>query len=308
MEPSSGTQNPSYRLLETGELQQRAEYALDMLHHCNLCPRDCGNDRFDDKKGAICRTGRLAEVSAAFPHFGEEDVLTGLGGSGAIFFTGCSLGCVFCQNYDISHGRDGKALADKQLADAMLYLQQKGAHNINLVTPSHVVPQILSAVAIAASKGLSIPLVYNTSAYEKVETLRLLHGVVDIYMPDFKVWDPGLAAGWLKAKDYPQYARAAITEMFRQVGDLDLKGGVARRGLLVRHLVMPGNLDDSGRIFQFLAGLSRHTFVSIMDQYRPMGQAADYPQIARSTSKTEISRAFELAQLAGLHRFTKQKY
>ena len=245
------------------------------------------------------------EVSAAFPHFGEESVLTGQGGSGTIFFTGCSLGCVFCQNYDISHGGNGKTLTDAQLADAMMYLQAQGAHNINLVTPSHVVPQILSAVSIAADKGLNIPLVYNSSAYENVETLMLLEGVVDIYMPDFKIWNPKLAAKWLKTGDYPRQARAAITEMFRQVGDLYVEKGIARHGLLVRHLIMPDNMEDSKQIFHFLTGLSPDTFVSIMDQYRPMGKAVNYPEIARSTSRQEIQEAFNMAKLAGLHRFNK---
>ncbi len=278
-----------------------------MLGHCDLCPRNCGADRLLGKSGAVCGTGRQAEVSTAFAHFGEERVLVGQGGSGTIFFTGCSLGCVFCQNYTISHGHDGHALTDEQLADAMLYLQARGVHNINLVTPSHVVPQILAAVSIAAGRGLRLPLVYNTSAYEKVETLRLLDGVVDIYMPDFKVWDPELAARWLRARDYPVFARAAIREMFRQVGVLRVEEGIARRGLLVRHLVMPGNLGDSRRIFEFLAELSPDTYVSIMDQYMPMGRAMMFPELARRTTADEISQAFDLARSAGLHRFDRSE-
>jgi len=297
---------PSYlKIAKTGELKHRAETAVKQLHHCEICPRNCGIDRFTGKTGAICRTGRQAEVSAAFPHFGEEAVLTGQGGSGTIFFTGCGLGCVFCQNYDISHGQKGHSLTDEQLADAMLYLQSQGVTNINLVTPSHVMPQILSAVSIAALKGLEIPIVYNTSAYEKVETLKLLKDVVDIYMPDFKIWDANLAVKWLKAGDYPERAMQSITEMFRQVGDLKIKDNLAKRGLLVRHLVMPGTFNDSNSIFRFLAELSKDTFISILDQYRPMGQALNYPEIARKTSQEEIQESFRLAKAAGLHRFAK---
>jgi putative pyruvate formate lyase activating enzyme len=185
----------------------------------------------------------------------------------------------------------------------MVYLQHQGANNINLVTPSHVVPQVIEALSVAVSMGLNIPIVYNTSAYEKVETLKLLDGVVDIYMPDFKVWDPRLAKRWLKAEDYPERARAAIQEMHAQVGDLVIENGIARRGLLVRHLVMPNNVQDSARVFEFLAGLSKDTFVSILDQYMPMGRANAYPELARATTKQEIKAAYELARSFGLHRF-----
>ena len=234
---------PAYQaLLRTGELAERRDRALEVLSECRLCPRECRVNRLSGETG-FCRTGREAVVASHGPHFGEERPLVGLGGSGTVFFTHCSLGCIFCQNYDISHLGRGRAVSAQQLADSMLELERLGCHNINLVTPTHFVPQILEGLVIAAQRGLEVPLVYNCGGYESVETLKLLDGVVDMYMPDAKYSDGQVAARLSGATDYPDRMRAAITEMHRQVGDLQIdRRGLARRGLLVRHLVLPNNL------------------------------------------------------------------
>jgi putative pyruvate formate lyase activating enzyme len=246
----------------------------------------------------------LAVVSNAFPHHGEEDCLRGWGGSGTIFFSQCNLRCIFCQNYDISWEGHGRALTAGQLADEMLRLQDLGCHNVNLVTPSHVVPQILEALAVAAERRFRLPLVYNSGGYDRLETLRWLDGVVDIYMPDFKFWKPETAQEMAKAADYPEVARAAIREMHRQVGDLVLdERGRARRGVLVRHLVMPGGLDETRSILHFLAHeISPDTFVNIMPQYRPEGLAAQHPTIARPLTGSEFRQALAIAGGEGLRR------
>jgi putative pyruvate formate lyase activating enzyme len=212
-------------------------------------------------------------VASYGPHFGEESPLVGQKGSGTIFFAGCNLGCIFCQNYDISHTSDGYVVSAVQLADIMLELQRMGCHNINFVTPSHVIPQILESLPYAVEKGLNVPLVYNSSGYDRVSALKLLDGIVDIYMPDFKFWDSSLSKRWCDAEDYPDRAKAALKEMHRQVGDLVIENGLAKRGLLVRHLVMPGCLDDTKEILRFVAQeISPNTYINIMDQYRPMGE------------------------------------
>ena len=224
-------------------------------------------------------------------------------GSGTIFFAGCNLGCRFCQNYAVSHDATaGLNATPEELAGVMLALQGKGCLNINLVTPSHVVPQILEALPIAIEHGLDLPLVYNTSAYDSVETLRLLEGVVDIYMPDVKIWDTGNARKYLSAQDYPERARAAVAEMHRQVGDLVIEDGIARRGLLVRHLVMPGGVAGTGNWMEFLAGLSSDTYLNLMDQYRPCGEAERFPEIDRMISGEEFRAARAEAKRHGLVR------
>lgn len=292
---------PAYLVLSaSGGLRERADQLIQRLSHCRLCPRECGADRLSGETGE-CRVGRYAIVSSAFPHFGEEDVLVGSRGSGTIFFSECNLRCVFCQNYEISHGGEGRELDEEGIAELMLALQRAGCHNINLVTPSHVVPQIVSALAIAASRGLHVPIVYNTSAYDKVETLRALEGIVDIYMPDFKYWNSDSAARLLTAPDYPDVARQAIKEMHRQVGDLELdQRGIAQRGLLVRHLVMPGATKESLEIIQFLASLSPRTHVNVMAQYRPLGDAWRYPEIARRPTWEEVELVRQAAAAKGL--------
>jgi len=327
------------RLHERGELQRRADSAARLLTDCTVCPRRCRVDRLHGDLGE-CGIGAAAVVASAGPHHGEEAVLSGWGGSGTIFFSGCSLHCVFCQNDDISHassasGREddishassdsgrsddvvhgagsrsqrpaGEAVGPDELAALMIGLQDAGCHNINLVTPSHVVPQILAALPTAVEAGLHLPLVYNTSGYDAVETLALLDGVVDVYMPDFKVWDPDLAERILTARDYPAVARAAITEMHRQVGDLATdRHGVALRGLLVRHLVMPDATGETVAILHWLADLGPDTAVNVMGQYRPAGRVlrehGRWPALERALTREEHRSALRTAAAAGLIR------
>jgi len=312
---------PAYRRLPPGALARRVARGLGELRDCCACPRDCHVDRTRGETG-ICRTGRLARVASAFPHFGEENCLRGRGGSGTIFFSGgsgtiffagCNLRCVFCQNWEISQRAGGEACPPGRLAALMLALQAAGCHNINFVTPEHVVPQVLEAIAEAAARGLRLPLVYNTSAYDSVASLRLLDGVVDIYMPDFKFWHRASARRLAKAKDYPERARAAIREMHRQVGPLRFgPDGLARRGVLVRHLVMPGQLDEATAIFRWLAEeVSRDTYVNLMGQYRPAYEVGRpgrdgtlrHAAIDRRPTDEELDAARAAARAAGLHRF-----
>ncbi len=295
---------PAYLALhQTGALQRRAEEAIAGLATCQVCPRDCKVDRLADKR-ATCKTGRYAQVSSYFPHLGEEDCLRGWRGSGTIFFARCNLRCVFCQNFDISQARPGQEVGPTELASMMLELQEAGCHNINFVTPEHVVPQVLEALVIAVEAGLRLPLVYNTSAYDSLDSLRLLDGVVDIYMPDFKFWDTELCLRYLKAKDYGEVARQTIKEMHRQVGPLKFdEHGLAKRGVLVRHLVMPGMLDESQRILHFLAGeVAPDTYVNVMAQYYPAGKVSSkkYPEINRKLTSTEYKAAVQIALEAGL--------
>ncbi len=300
---------PSYlELARTGELHERVESALSSLAECRLCPRECGVNRTSGEHG-VCRTGRLARVCSYSPHFGEEDPLVGTMGSGTIFFSWCNLLCVFCQNWEISHEGEGEEVEAEQLAEIMLYLQRQGCHNINLVSPSHVVAQILEAVEIAAGRGLELPLVYNTGGYDKVETLRLLDGVVDIYMPDIKYASAAQAGRYSKAKDYPEVARAAVREMHRQVGDLQIdERGIATRGLLVRHLVMPGDIAGTAEVMRFLAEeISKDTYVNVMAQYRPCGEAHKFPEISRRITDEEYAAAVRAATRAGLHRLDERR-
>jgi len=297
---------PAYvRAFETGALQERARQAVEVLRCCRVCPRDCEVDRFNNKPG-VCRSGRLARVASAFPHFGEEDCLRGWRGSGTIFFCGCNLRCVFCQNFDISQQGAGQQVSAGQLAELMLELQGAGCHNLNFVTPEHVVPQILEALVPAVEGGLRVPLVYNTSAYDSLESLRLMEGLVDIYMPDFKLWEAEHCARYLIARDYAEAARAAIAAMHAQVGELKVdEQGLALRGVLVRHLVMPGLLADTHEIMRWLAGLSRDTFVNVMDQYHPAHKAEREPRFAdinRRLRDSEFEQALHAARGAGLWR------
>lgn len=296
-------------LFRSGELEQRAEQALRMLERCTVCPRDCEINRLQDEK-SVCKTGRYAGVGSYFPHFGEEDCLRGWRGSGTIFFSMCNLRCVFCQNYDLSWEGAGRETRPERLAEMMLELQEEGCHNINFVTPEHVVPQILEALPLAVKMGLRLPLVYNTSAYDSLESLRHMDGVVDIYMPDFKFWDPDVSKRLVKAKDYPAAAKAAIREMHRQVGDLTFdEDGVAQRGVLVRHLVMPGGLAGTRDVMRFLAQeVSPHTYVNIMTQYHPAGQVGPekYSEINRPITAEEYEEAIRIAREAGLYRFDER--
>ena len=293
---------PSYLdLLEDGELARRAQVLDRELAACTLCPHRCGADRSEWRR-ARCGIGRSVLVASAHPHFGEEPPISGHRGSGTIFFAGCSLRCWFCQNAEISHGRLGKKVDVAELAGFMLGLQDLGCHNINLVTPTHVIPQIMSALVVAAEAGFSLPLVYNSGGYDRVETLRLLDGVVDIYMPDLKYADPLKARRLSGAPDYPVVARAALREMHRQVGDLEVgPDGVARRGLLVRHLVLPNDQADSEASLRFLAEeLSTRTSVNVMSQYRPMFRARRRPEVARPLRFEEHEAALATARRLGL--------
>ena len=293
---------------EKGMLKQKRETAFKSLSHCCLCPRECGADRLSGDKG-FCRTGKRAWVSSYMLHQGEESPLVGSGGSGTIFFTFCNLNCIFCQNFDISHEGSGEPVDDQSLAAMMISLQNQGALNINFVTPTHVVPQILSALELAVENGLSIPLVYNSSGYDKAETLFLLEGVMDIYMPDFKTWSRETAEKTMNAPDYPDIARNAVKEMHRQVGNLVLDdSGIARKGLLLRHLVMPGNTAGTSDIMRFLAeDVSKDTYVNIMNQYRPLGKAYAYKPISEKLSDDEYKAALDSARNAGIWRLDKPR-
>ncbi|MDH3746519.1 MAG: radical SAM protein [Acidobacteriota bacterium] len=298
-----------------GELAARVETALAELGECRACPRDCAVNRLEDKTAA-CFTGRHAVVSSAFPHFGEESCLRGWRGSGTIFFSLCNLRCVFCQNWDISQRRSGREMTGDEIATLMLELQDRGCHNINFVTPEHVAPQVVEAIAAAVSRGLRIPIVYNTSGYDAVSSLGLLDGLIDIYMPDFKFWSPASAKRLAKAKDYPEHARRAIREMHRQVGPLRFgPNGLARRGVLVRHLVMPGQLDETEAIFAWLAELSPDTYVNVMSQYRPQYEVGQITQDGRSRyaeidrrPDTDLGRARAAALRSGLWRFDEREH
>lgn len=289
------------------DLKAKAEKALDVLADCTLCPRQCHVNRTADETG-FCRTGKKAVVASHNAHFGEESVLVGSNGSGTIFFTHCNLMCNFCQNYDISHEGVGYEIDDQQLAGIMLELQNRGCHNINFVTPTHVVPQILVALGIAAEKGLHIPLVYNSSGYDSVRSLAILEGVIDIYMPDFKFWDDKIAEKTCQAADYPQIAQRALVEMHRQVGDLKVDhNGLAYEGLLVRHLVLPEKAAGTRQVMAFIAAnVSSNTYVNIMPQYRPCGQAAETPPLDRAITTDEYESALDQARTAGIKRFDKR--
>jgi putative pyruvate formate lyase activating enzyme len=302
---------PAYlRLYESGELPRRVERALELLQSCTACPRRCRVDRLADKF-AVCRTGRHTIVSSYGPHHGEEDCLRGRGGSGTIFIAGCNLRCVFCQNFDISWQVRGTSAPPEKLARMMLELQAEGCHNINFVTPEHVVPQIIEALPHAIAGGLRLPIVYNTSAYDSMESLELMDGVVDIYMPDFKYWDRENARKYSRAPDYPEVARRTIKEMFRQVGDLMLDGrGVAQRGLLIRHLVMPHNIAGTREVMRWIATeLSPTTYVNLMPQYYPAGKVSrtEFAEINRRVTPAEFDQALDEAWRAGLDRLDSRR-
>ncbi len=302
---------PAYlRLHESGALEERVERALESLRSCRVCPRNCRVDRLADKF-AVCKTGRYAVVGSYFAHFGEEDCLRGSRGSGTIFFSGCNLRCVFCQNFDISWQLRGTPAPPRKLADMMVELQDRGCHNINFVTPEHEVPKILEALPYAIEGGLRLPLVYNTSAYDSMESLELMDGVVDIYMPDFKYWDSEMARKYSKAPDYPEVARRTIKEMHRQVGDLVLdEEGLAERGLIVRHLVMPQQIAGTREIMQWIAReLSPDTYVNVMAQYYPAGKVSsqEYAEINRRLQPTEYDEALDEAWRAGLRRLDTRR-
>jgi len=295
---------PAYlKLYRSGKLARLAEEAVARLASCGICPRECGVNRLDGEKGT-CGIGRWAVVASYNLHFGEERVLVGRGGSGTIFFSGCNLKCTFCQNYEISQYVEGTAMNAGELAACMLELQETGCHNLNLVTPTHVVPQILEALVIAVEQGFSLPIVYNTGGYDSIEIIKMLDGVVDIYMPDIKYLDEGNAERLSNAGDYPSIVREVLREMYRQVGDLLVSDeGIAVRGLLVRHLVLPGMLDDTKNVIKFIADeISPQTYTNIMNQYHPCYKAYLYPPIDRPLEMDDWMEAVRFAKEAGLRR------
>ena len=300
---------PAYlALLDTGELANRTRQAWQHLQDCDLCARYCHVNRRKTTKGAVCRTGEQAIVNSFGPHHGEENPLRGRQGSGTIFFSWCSMRCVFCQNWEISHKGMGHKAEPEELANMILELQSRGCHNINFVTPSHVVAQIIAAVDIAAQNGLRLPLVYNTGGYDSLEALQLLDGIIDIYMPDMKYGDSNVARKYSKVRNYVEVNFAAIKEMHRQVGDLQLnENGVAQRGLLVRHLVLPANLSGTEKVLAFLAReISENTYLNLMDQYHPCYRANEYALLARPITTAEYHHALELAEQYGLHRLDRR--
>lgn len=299
------TTDPSYLSLHaSGELARRARAAHDRMAACDLCGRYCMVNRLESVAGAACRTGARAVVGSFGPHHGEEAPLSGMRGSGTIFFTWCNMRCLYCQNWELSWKGEGREVAAAELADIMLSLQRQGCHNINLVSPSHVVAQILEALVIAADHGLRLPLVYNTGGFDSLEALALLDGAIDIYMPDLKYGDSAAARKYSKVRDYAQVNRAAVREMHRQVGDLLLnEDGLAVRGLLVRHLVLPDGLAGTEAVLRFLAEeVSAETYVNLMDQFRPCYRASAYPELGHRPTSADMGSAYQIASRVGLHR------
>jgi len=296
------------KLFRSGELEKRVAEAYNHLSVCDVCALECPVDRRAGGLGA-CKTGERAKVSSYGPHMGEEDPLRGWRGSGTIFFTRCNLRCQYCQNHDISQADSGYEVEPEEIALMMLELQDHGCHNINLVSPSHVVPQIMAAVMIAARAGLDIPLVYNTGGYDSLAMLHLLDGIIDIYMPDMKYADPKIGHRYSKIPDYPRVNQAAVKEMHRQTGDLQLdERGIATRGLLVRHLVLPNNLAGTQHIVRFLAEeISTNTYLNLMDQYRPEFRAHHYPELSRRITSEEYFQAVQWAREAGLRRLDRRE-
>ncbi len=293
------------RNLSIAKFSERVIQALDKLEECCICPLDCGVNRLEDKHG-VCSTGRYAQISSFGPHHGEEKPLSGWQGSGTIFFSLCNLHCVFCQNADISQKGFGKEVTAEELAEIMLELQRMGCHNINLVSPSHVVPQILESVFLASQRGLNLPIVYNCGGYDSVETLKLLDDVIDIYMPDIKYGNEKIAKKYSRVPNYPMINQAAILEMYRQVGDLVIDdNGIAVKGLLVRHLILPDGIAGTEYVIQFLAEkVSRNVYLNLMDQYWPAFQANRYPEINRRVNQSEMKKAIDIARKMDLQRFS----
>ena len=295
---------PSYiKLYNSGELHERIKILNAILEDCRLCPRDCRKNRLKGEIG-VCKAGAELMVSSVFPHFGEEPPLVGYFGSGTIFLTHCNLRCIFCQNYDISHSGEGKEVTTNEFADYMIYLQRLGCHNINFVTPTHFASQIISTLPKAIEMGLELPLVWNCGGYESVEVIKLLDGIVDIYMPDFKYSSSPSAKKYSKAPDYPDIVKEALREMHRQVGVLKMDNrGIAYRGLLIRHLIMPDGIAGTRDAMEFISKeLSPDSYVNIMDQYRPCYKAFEHPEIDRRITTEEYEDAVRFAREAGLHR------
>jgi len=292
---------PSYLNLTEEQWKERIEKALSLLESCEVCPHRCGVNRLKGELG-FCKTGKNAIVDSYFPHRGEEKPIRGYRGSGTVFFSYCNMRCVYCQNYQISQLGEGREVSPEELAEIFLELQAMGCHNLNLVTPSHVVPQILSALYLAVQKGFKLPIVYNTSSFDSLESLKLLEGIVDIYLADLKYADREIARRYSKVKNYPEVAMTAIKEMHRQVGDLTLdERGIAVKGLLVRHLVLPNGLAGTEKVVEFLGSLSKNMAVNVMDQYYPSYMAWKYPELNRRITQREYHQA--LSSMEGFRLF-----
>jgi putative pyruvate formate lyase activating enzyme len=291
--------------LESGELEKRIKKLYQILKACQLCPRKCGVNRLKGQRG-ICQAGEKLMVASYHPHFGEEEVLVGSHGSGTIFLSYCSLRCLYCQNYEISHLGSGREYSELELSEMMLQLQARGCHNINFVTPTHFAPQLVKAIKIASQKGLNLPIVWNCGGYENVEIIKLLEGIVDIYMPDMKYGDnePGKKYSIPPIPDYWDRNREAIKEMHRQVGDLKVdKRGIAKQGLLIRHLVLPNDIAKSENILKFIAKeISKNSYVNIMAQYYPAGLAFKFPELNRPVTEKEFLKVIQIAKKLGLKR------
>ena len=287
---------PSYLNLTEGEWKERVETALTLLERCEVCPHRCGVNRLKDERG-ICNTGRYAVVDSYFPHRGEEKPIRGYKGSGTVFFSYCNMKCVYCQNYQISQLGEGKEVKPEELAQMFLDLQRMGCHNLNLVSPSHVVPQIIEALYIAVKKGFRLPIVYNTSSFDSLESLKLMDGIVDIYLADLKYGDNQVGRKYSKVKNYWDVAKEAIKEMHRQVGDLVLdSSGIAIRGVLIRHLVLPNRLAGTEKIAEFLSSISPRMAVNVMDQYYPSYKAWNYPELSRRITYKEYLQALSFME------------
>ncbi|MEM5832483.1 MAG: radical SAM protein [Candidatus Aenigmatarchaeota archaeon] len=294
---------PSYlKLLESNELDKKIKELYSILECCELCPRKCHVNRLKGERG-FCKSGKELMISSFGPHFGEEPELVGTHGSGTIFLTNCNLLCVYCQNYEISHLGEGREVSLEEAAEMMLTLQKIGCHNINLVTPTHFAPQLVKAIKIAAEKGLKLPIVWNCSGYENVEVIKILDGIVDIYMPDIKYSNSESARKYSRAKDYFERCKEAVKEMHRQVGDLKIdERGIAYRGLIIRHLVLPNDLAGSEKVLEFVASLSKDSYVNIMDQYTPCWKAFEFKELSRPITASEYLKVIKIAKKLGLHR------
>ncbi len=303
MTPEKDSQAAYLVLYESGELGLRKERLFSLLEECSLCPRVCRVNRLKGELG-FCGTGRMASVASYGPHFGEEFPLVGRHGSGTVFFTGCNLGCIFCQNYDISHQGRGEEVDPGTLSSIFLEIKRLGCHNLNLVTPTHVIPQVIEALELAAGRGFNLPLVYNCGGYESKEVLEILDGIIDIYMPDIKFMDDRIAREITGAPSYGTHVRESVREMHRQAGDLVTSiSGIARKGLIVRHLLLPEGISGTKEVVEFLANeISIHTYLNIMDQYHPCYRAREYPGLERRILERELDYAVDLAKRRGFTR------
>ena len=297
-------------MISDTELQQRIDEAYRLLESCRVCPRECGVNRLKNDKLGFCRSGLNPVISSVSPHHGEEPPLSGTKGSGTIFFTNCNLRCLYCQNYPISQMGNGAERTPGELACQMVWLQEQGCHNINLVTPTHFMPQILKALGIAKERGFNLPVVYNTSGYDSVETLRLLDGIVDIYLPDMRYSDDAVSRKYSVAPHYPEVNRAAIREMYRQVGNLELdEKGIAKRGLIVRHLILPNGLSGTEGVMKFLAEeISKDVYISLMSQYFPAYKANEHKELSRRITADEYEEAYQIMQKYGLENGWVQEF